>query len=471
MSNIATGLYTDRYELTMAATYWRDDRADEPVVFDYFFRKLPFDGGFVVFAGLGPFIEALRSFQFGERELEFLRSDGFEDAFLDYLRSFRFRGSIWAPPEGEVVFPYEPIVRVEGGLIEVQIIETLLLNTLNFQSLIATKAARCVRAADGAVISEFGMRRAQGDGCMAASRAAFIGGCQSTSNMQAAMAYCIPAAGTMAHSFIQSYSDELTAFRKFAEVHGANTVVLLDTYDTLRSGLPNAITLGHELRNRGQKLAAVRLDSGDLAYLSRMVRAGLDEAGLQEVKIVVSNQLDEYLIRSLVEQKAPIDIYGVGTSLATGAPTGALDGVYKLSMIDGHPRLKMSESVAKSTLPGRKKILRYENNAGEFMADAIVLDDEDDVQLMVHPFEPLQQLDLSAWKARPLRQLVVKNGKVSYDLPAAADAADYARERLNRLPPEHHRFEHPHVYKVGLSPRLRTLRDELLEQACKKLQP
>lgn len=457
-----TGLYADRYELSMAWAYWRGGRADEPAVFDYFFRTLPFGGGYATFAGAGTLVAALEQFRFDDDQLTYLRKEGFESDFLDYLREFRFRGSIWMPAEGEPVFPLEPIARVEGTLVEAQLIETLLLNVLNFQTLIATKAARCRDAARARAISEFGLRRAQGLGGLWASRAACIGGCTSTSNMAAGAMYGLRTVGTMAHSFVQSYEDELTAFRAFAAVHGSNTVLLLDTYDTLRSGLPNAIIVGRELAARGQKLAGVRLDSGDLTWLSREVRKALDAAGLAEVKIVASNQLDEYVIRSLIEQGAPIDIFGVGTALATGLPSAALDGVYKLAECNGTPRMKYTSGLAKQTLPGRKTVSRYYDADGWFRADAIHLVDEPPPDRMIHPHDPTQRLSLVHWQPEPLLKLVVHDGKPVASLPDVQAAAAYARARADRLPPEHRRFENPHIYKVGISPRVAALRDELI---------
>ncbi len=462
MLPLLSGLYTDRYQLSMAWVYWRTGRADVPVVFDYFFRTLPFRGGYAVFAGAATLLEALGQFRFGEEELEFLRSEGFEPAFLEALRGFVFRGTIWMPPEGEVVFPFEPLARVEGGLMEAQLIETLLLNVLNFQTLIATKAARCCHAARARVVSEFGLRRAQGLAGRWASRAACIGGCVSTSNMDAAARYGLRSAGTMAHSFVQSYGDELAAFRAFAAVHGSNTVLLLDTYDTLRSGLPNAITVARELAARGQRLAGVRIDSGDLAFLARAVRRQLDAAGFPEVKIVASNQLDEHLIRSLLEQEAPIDIFGVGTALATGLPDAALDGVYKLAACAGRPCLKRADGLAKQTLPGRKAVSRYRDAEGWFRADVVHLADEPPPERMLHPHDASRRLNLSAWRPEPLLRPVLENGRPVAALADVAGAAAYAAERLAALPPEHHRFENPHVYKVGISPRLAALRDELM---------
>lgn len=452
----------------MAWVYWREGRADEPAVFDYFFRTLPFGGGYATFAGAATLVAALDQFRFDEPELEFLRQEGFAVEFIEYLRRFRFCGSIWMAPEGEPVFPLEPVARVEGGLVETQLIETLLLNVLNFQTLIATKAARCRDAARGRALSEFGLRRAQGLGGRWASRAAAIGGCGSTSNLDAAELYGLKTAGTMAHSFVQSYDDELSAFRAFAAVHGSNTVLLLDTYDTLRSGLPNAITVARELAARGQRLAGVRLDSGDLAYLARAVRQGLDAAGLTDVKIIVSNQLDEYVIRSLLEQGAPIDVFGVGTALAAGLPTGALDGVYKLAACGGRPRMKRADGLAKQTLPGRKTVSRYRDAEGWFRADAIHLADEPPPDWMVDPRDPTRRLALGQWQPEPLLRLVLDKGRLVGPLPPVAEAAAYARHRAESLPPEHHRFENPHVYRVGISPRLAALRDELVQSWLEK---
>ncbi len=456
------GLYVDRYELAMALVYWRSGRGDSRAVFDYFFRRTPFRGGYAVFAGLGSIVELLEVLRFRDDELEFLENEGFPRDFLDYLHGFSFNGSVLAPPEGEAVFPLEPIVTVEGSLIEAQVIETMLLNVLNFQTLVATKASRCRRAAGGRLISEFGLRRAQGLGGLWASRAACIGGCDSTSNMAAARQFGLESTGTMAHSNVQVYENELEAFRDFAETHGSDTILLLDTYDTVLSGLPNAIRAAREMEGRGVRIKGVRLDSGDLAYLSRRVRSELDKAGLTWLKIIVSNQLDENVIRSLLEQDACIDGFGIGTALATGAPDGALDGVYKLSEYGGEPRLKASESVAKTTLPGRKTIYRMEDEDGKAMADVICMAEQAVPESMVHPLEPHMHMDISKWKARKLCHEVMRGGERSRCLPSASEAADYSLKSLSLLPPEHHRFENPHIYKVGLSMELRDLRDKLI---------
>ena len=312
-----TGSYTDQYQLAMGQVYFLRKNRNNHATFDYFFRKLPFKGGFAIFAGLENLLEILENLRFDVRDLELLKNEGFDEEYLEYLKDFRFTGNIYSMQEGEVVFQTEPIVRVEANIIEAQIIETLLLNLLNFQTLIATKARRIALQAKGRTLVDFGLRRAQATGGYYASRAAVIGGFVGTSNTRAGRDFGIPVSGTMSHSFIQSYEDELSAFRDFAEINPENSVLLVDTYNTLRSGVPNAIIVGKEMEQKGQKLKAIRLDSGDLAYLARQSRQMLDKAGLEHVKISVSNQLDEFLIKSLLEQDAPIDVFGVGTNMVT----------------------------------------------------------------------------------------------------------------------------------------------------------
>ena len=314
------------------------------------------------------------------------------------------------------------------------------------------------------------MRRAQGAGGYYASRAAFIGGFDATSNVRAARDYDIPLSGTMAHSYIESYDDELTAFSHFAEVQPDNCVLLVDTYDTLKSGLPNAITVAKKMEEQGYRLSGIRLDSGDLAYLAKRSREMLNEAGLNYVKIAVSNQLDEYIIKSLLEQQAPIDAFGVGTNLVTGHPDGALDGVYKLSIANGKPRIKLSENVSKITLPHRKQVFRILDADGKFIgADAIALADEKDVEIIHHPLYPLKSLYIKQYNKEPLLKKVMGNGERLYDPQSPAEIAQYSRERLENLPEEYKRFNYPHIYKVGLSERLRNERDLLIEEYTKKL--
>ncbi len=464
-----TAIYTDYYQLTMAQGYYLSGRAETASCFDYFFRENPFNGGYTLFAGLSDVLELIKGYRFDEEEIEFLREQGFREEFLDFLRDFRFRGTIYSVLEGEVVFPLEPLIRVEGTIIEAQVIETLLLNLINFESLIATKASRIRMAAGARRVVDFGLRRAQGLGGIHASKAAIIGGVDATSNVYTAFRNALDVSGTQAHSWIQSFGDELTAFRKFAEIYPDRCILLVDTYNTLKSGVPNAITVAKELERAGHRLIAIRLDSGDLAYLSKHARAMLDAAGLSYVKIVVSNQLDEYVIRSLlVEQEAPIDVFGVGTRLITGQATAALDGVYKLSMCDGTPRLKFSENYTKLTLPGVKNMFRYTNGEGVFYADAVALVDEPTPDFIIHPFFPEQKSSLKHCTPEPLFHKVMENGEIMVS-QTTREAAAYARERLSTLAPEHKRFEYPHIYKVGITQALMNLRTSLVEEFQRKL--
>ena len=462
------GLYTDLYELTMAQAYFLDGASEEPAVFDYSFRTLPFGGGFVVFAGLSDFLDYLEGLRFLPGDLEYLGKQGFGPRFLEYLGRFRFQGTVLAPREGEVVFPVEPVVRVEGRLFETQIIETALLNILNFESLIATKAARIRLVAGDKAVSEFGFRRAHGPGGILASRAAVIGGCETTSNVYAAWRYGLETSGTMAHSYVESRAGELEAFRTFAAAHPEGCILLVDTYDTLRSGLPNAIQVAREMEGLGRRLFGVRLDSGDLAFLAKEVRRRLDAAGLHYVRIAASNLLDEHIIKSLLEQGAPIDFFGVGTHLAVGAPDGFLDGVYKLAEVRGKPRLKLSDTLAKTTLPGRKRVLRCLDADGLFRADAVALEDEKDVPLMVHPHEPGQSLALSGFRTEEILVPAMEGGKRRPEGRSISGHAAWARRRLESLPAEHKRFEFPHMYKVGLSRRLAGLRDGMAAELRKE---
>lgn len=463
-----TGSYTDLYELVMAQAYFLEKRHSTPAVFDYFFRKLPYDGGYVIFAGLHELMEILENWTFSDTDIEFLEEQlHLHPAFLDYLRQFHFTGDLYACREGEVVFPYEPVVRVEAPILEAQILETLLLNILNFQSLIATKAARIRYVSGEKSLSEFGFRRAQGLAGLMTARAAVIGGFQSTSNVYAGERYGIPVVGTMAHAFVQSYASELEAFRAFARHHPQGCIFLVDTYDTLHSGIPNAITVAKEMEQEGKRALGIRLDSGDLAYLSRRARALLDEAGLSYMKIAVSNQLDEYLIRSLHEQGAPIDIFGVGTKLAIGHPDAVLDGVYKLCEIHETPTIKLSESLTKMNLPGKKQVFRILHADGSFLgADVIagITENEQELMVMYHPFEPGKFKKIKGYPREPLLLPMMKHGKRISPAPSLNEIAAYARQRLQQLPPEYKRFEFPHVYKVGLSEKLLHLRDQLRSQ-------
>lgn len=461
-------IFTDYYELTMAQGFFLEGRTQERACFDYFFRDYPFGGGYVVFAGLTDFLEQLKDFRFKQDELKYLKEQGLDQGFIDYLKNLKLGINIKAPREGELVFPLEPIVSVEGTLIETQIIETLLLNILNFESLIATKAMRIKHAAGKRTVLDFGLRRAQGFGGIQATKAAFIGGVEATSNVYAAFKNDLPVSGTMAHSWVQSFDNEISAFRAYAKHYPDQCILLVDTYDTLKSGVPNAIKVGLELKEKGHQLKGIRLDSGDLTYLSQKARQMLDEAGLQDVKIAASNQLDEYLITSLLNQGASIDFFGVGTRLVTGGKTSALDGVYKLAAVNGRPNLKISENIEKTTFPGQKKSVRYLNESGIFLGDGILLENEDNIDTIYHPFISANNKNVSAYSCEPLQQVVVKNGKLIINLPTIKESARYAAERFSHLNDEYKRFENPHVYKVGISQKLMELRKELIEQKKKK---
>ena len=462
---LTTASYTDLYQLTMGQVYFLKGRHFRKAAFDYFFRSLPFGGGYVVFAGLGDVLRILEHLHFSNDDLEYLKNIGLHPDFIDHLRSFRFKGNVHSVREGEVVFPNEPVLRVEGTILEAQIVETMLLNFLNFQSLVATKAARMRYVAGTRVLTDFGLRRAQGLGGYHAARAAMVGGFNSTSNVRAARDFDIPAAGTMAHSFIQSYDSELDAFRDFAEKRPEPCVLLVDTYDTLGSGVPNAITVAKEMEQRSQKLQGIRLDSGDLAYLSKQSRRMLDEAGLHDVTITASNQLNEYVIKSLLEQEAPIDVFGVGTSLVTGPPDAALDGVYKLAFADGKPRIKLSENVSKVTLPHKKQIFRLVDQDDKFLgADLISLEGQRPADTLYHPSDPEKSMNIKGRKTTPLLHAVMERGKILHELPSLKEIASWSMSRLALLPMEYKRFENPHIYKVGISRELRDLRNELRNQ-------
>ncbi|MBU5612354.1 nicotinate phosphoribosyltransferase [Geomonas azotofigens] len=464
-------LLTDLYELTMLAGYHDQGMHERPAAFDLFFRHNPFRGGYAVFAGLDTALSYLEELSFSGEELAYLENlKIFKPAFLSYLSDFRFSGDITAPPEGTVVFGGEPLLTVEGGLAEAQFVETALLNIINFQTLAATKAARIKLAAGDATVLEFGLRRAQGpDGGLSGARGAFIGGVRSTSNVLAGMRYGIPVRGTHAHSWIMAFPDELTAFRTYANEFPDSCVLLIDTYDTLKSGLPNALTVAGELRERGHDLVGVRIDSGDLAYLSRQVRAAFDEAGFPDVKIVASNELDENVIESMRREGSRIDIYGVGTRLATcaGEGGGALGGVYKLVYLDGEPKLKLTSDVAKATLPDRKKVLRALAPDGSFIQDLIALQDEEILPgaLVFDPANPLQHVRIPA-QARlvDMRRPVMKSGARCAPAPDLDSSADLACEQLKLLPEGCLRLVNPHIYKVSISSGVNTLRLKLMNQ-------
>ena len=462
--------YTDQYQLAMAQVYFKKGHREHNAVFDYFFRKLPFNGGYAVFCGLEDLLEIVENLKFDKKDLEYLHAQGFDEDFLNYLRDFKFRGNIYSAAEGDIVFPTRPVLQIEANIIEAQIIETILLNLLNFQTLIATKASRMRLVAGDAGVLDFGLRRAQATGGYFATRAAMIGGFNGTSNVVAGRDFNIPVSGTMAHSFIQSYDEEIEAFRDFAEGRPEDCVLLVDTYNTLKSGVPNAIEIAKEMESRGQKLMAIRLDSGDLSYFAKESRKMLDEAGLDYVKIAASNQLDEYVIKSLLEQQAPIDVFGVGTNLVTGDPDGALDGVYKLAWSNDKPRIKISESIFKITLPHKKQVFRIKDEQGKCIgADAVALYDQEKVEEMFHPFEPYKSLQIGHFQQEPLLKTVRENGKILIRKRSLNEIADYSLKRLSELPIEYKRFNNPHIYKIGISAKLREEREKLIESHKKNL--
>ena len=458
------GLYTDFYELTMAQGYFYCNKKEEHAVFNYFFRTNPFKGGFTVFAGLQDFLEMLEEFRYTEEDINFLRTYGFGEEFLDYLSGFRFSGKILSVREGEIIFPNVPAVQVEGNIIECQLIESMLLNIINFESLIATKAFRISLVAGNRPFVDFGLRRAQGLGALHATRAAVIGGASGTSNVLAGKIFGIPASGTMAHSWVQSFENELEAFRAYAKINPNDTVLLVDTYDTLQSGIPNTITVAHELEKEGYRLKAVRLDSGDLATLSKKARKMLDNAGLSYVKILVSNQLDEHVVKSLLQdQSAPIDSFGIGTELITGKTDAALDGVYKLVESNGQPKMKFSDNIEKETLPGKKQVYRCSDSQGMFLADAMLVAGEppEKADRIFHPLHSERSITTGRLQKEPLLHTVVKKGQIVMDGKSPDEIHRYLLQRAASLPDEHKRFISPQIYQVGISQKLMETRNAL----------
>jgi nicotinate phosphoribosyltransferase len=475
---LCNALFTDFYELTMAQGYWKRGVFEHRVSFDYFFRRQPFAGGYSVFAGLGTLLDSLEGFRFAPDDIAYLASLGiFEKGFLEYLENFAFTGDIVSAREGEIVFPQEPLVRVEGNLIQAQIVEGLILNTLNFQSLIATKAARVWLASGRGNIMEFGLRRAQGaDGAMSASRAAFIGGAFGSSNTLAGKEFGMPVLGTMAHSWVMSFASELEAFRAYAEIYPTNAVLLIDTYNTLESGIENAIIVGRELAEKGHSFG-VRLDSGDIDYLSRKVRERLDAAGFPDAKIVVSNELDENIIEHLVSSKAPIDTWGVGTKLVTGGEEAAFTGVYKLaSMRSGStdkPVMKVSDNPEKTTNPGRKRLYRLYDDNMTARLDLITLEDETPPVVGTpivanHPLGDYRHLTIVPGKVEPLLETVMKNGRKVEGLPGLKESQRCLVERLDTFDSTYLRLLNPHIYKVSISTKLRDMKQTLINRYLKK---
>ncbi|MCI9222727.1 MAG: nicotinate phosphoribosyltransferase [Oscillospiraceae bacterium] len=466
-------MLTDFYELTMGNGYFQTGLKDRVCYFDVFFRSVPDGGGFAIAAGLGQVIDYIQNLRFDEEDIAYLRGKGiFAPEFLEYLKTFRFTGDIWAVPEGTPIFPREPILTVRAPAIEAQFIETYLLLTLNHQSLIATKSNRIVRAAAGRPVSEFGSRRAQGsDGAILGARSSYIAGAGGTACAMADELFGTPATGTMAHSWVQMFPDEYTAFKTYCEVYPNAATLLVDTYNVLRSGVPNAIKVFREL---GITSGGIRIDSGDLTYLSKRARKMLDNAGLPGIKIVASNSLDEYIIRDLLTQGAQIDAFGVGERLITSKSEPVFGGVYKLAAIeeeDGSitPKIKISENAAKVTLPHFKRVYRLFSNAtGKAMADYICVHDErPDFTQPLELFDPeatWKRKTVSDFTARPLLVPIFEGGKLVYQIPAIQESRAHCLREVDNLWDEVKRFEFPHNYYVDLSQKLWDVRAELLAE-------
>ncbi|HWI40690.1 MAG TPA: nicotinate phosphoribosyltransferase [Verrucomicrobiae bacterium] len=461
-------LLTDLYQLTMLAGYFRAGMHRTQAVFDLFFRRNPFGGSHALFAGLEPALAYLENLAFGEEEIAYLQGLSLFDAdFLEFLRGLRFRGTVTAPPEGSVVFAGEPILSVEGTLAETQLVETALLNMINFHSLVATKASRVVRAAGGKTVIEFGLRRAQGpDGALSVARGARVGGIASTSNLLAGKLLDMPVKGTHAHSWIMAFPDEISAFRSYAAAFPVGATLLVDTYDTLRSGIPNAITVAGEVKERGGTVGGIRLDSGDTLLMSREARRMLDEAGLPEVKIVASGDLDEYAIEGIERGGGCVDIYGVGTRLAVCHGEGALGGVYKLVEAAGIPRLKLSSDPAKTTLPGKKRLYRAQRGE-EFAFDLVCLQEEEPegVAALFRSDSPLQPLPVPVGvRFGEVRRVAMREGVRTGSAEPAAESAERGKLQLSRLPPGCLRLRQPEPYPVYISAGLNALRLQLAER-------
>jgi len=473
-------LLTDLYQLTMMQGYYNSGLKNKDVIFDLFYRVNPCGNGFAIAAGLEQAIEYLENLSFNDENLDYLKGLGrFDYEFIEYLRDFKFTGEVWAIPEGSVVFPQEPLLRIKAPIIEAQLIETALLNIINHQSLIATKASRVVRAAGGDKVLEFGLRRAQGpDAGVYGSRAAIIAGCHATSNVLAGQKFGVPVSGTHAHSWVMSFPDELTAFREYAKVFPESCTLLVDTYDTLKSGVPNAIKVFQEMRSNGIELKnyGVRLDSGDFAYLSKKTRAMLNTAGFEDAFISASSDLDENLIVHLKLQGAQITQWGVGTRLITSDDCPSFGGVYKLAaefedngkMI---PKIKLSENPVKVTNPGIKKVIRlYDKDSGKAKADLITLEEEAiDTRQDLTIFDPLatcktMTLKKNSFQTREMLVPVIREGKTIYSSPSVMEIRDYCLKEQNSLWDEHKRLINPQTLPVDLSQKLYDLKQHMIKE-------
>ncbi|MBE6856896.1 MAG: nicotinate phosphoribosyltransferase [Ruminococcus sp.] len=478
MNNRNLTMLVDFYELTMANGFLENGRGDEIAYFDMFFRKVPDNAGYAVMAGIAQVIEYIESLSFSEEDIEYLRSKGiFSERFLEYLKGFEFICDVWAVPEGTPIFPNEPILTVRGPAIQAQFIETMILLTVNHQSLIATKANRIVTAAQGRPVMEFGSRRAQGyDGAIYGARAAYIGGCTGTACTISDREFGVKALGTMAHSWVQLFPTELEAFRAYAKVYPDSCTFLVDTYSTLKSGVPNAITVFKELEAEGHKGVGIRIDSGDIAYLSKRARKMLDEAGLDYINIVASNSLDEYIIRDLIVQGAKIDSFGVGERLVTSKSEPVFGGVYKLVAVEENgeivPKIKISENAVKITNPSYKDLWRlFDNKSGKAVADVITLADEviDDTKpyTIFDPVQIYKRTTLTDFTAKKLRVQIFDKGKCVYESPAIEEIREYCKQQLELIWDEVKRFENPHLYYVDLSQNLWDLKQKMLSELYK----
>lgn len=468
-------LMTELYELTMANGFLENGKADEIAYFDLFFRKVPDNGGFAVFAGLSQIIEYLENLSFAEEELDFLRDNGVSEEFIEYLRNFELKCDIWAVPEGTPIFPNEPVVKVRGPIIQAQLVETILLVCMNHQSLIATKANRFVRAAKGTVVAEFGTRRATSfDSAYYGSRAAFIGGCVGTSGVLQGKNFGIPTMNTMIHSWVQMFDSEYEAFCEYAKLYPDDCSLVIDTYDTLKSGVPNAIKAFDDvLKPMGKRPVSVRIDSGDITYLSKKVRKMLDEAGYPDCNIIASNSLDEYIINDMILQGAKVDCFVVGERLINSASSPLFSGVYKLCAIEKNgeiiPKINLSENVSKITTPHSKMLYRlFDCDTGKAIADVLTLDNEEiDESKPYTLFDPdftWKRKEVENFVARKLLVPVFVKGECVYKEPSLDDIRDYCSEQIDNLWEEVKRFENPHSYYVDLSENLWRVRKELIEE-------
>lgn len=471
----STALLTDLYEFTMAYTYFKENKHQEIAYFDMFVRNIPDHGGYMIFNGLNQLIDHLERFKFTDNEINYLRSlNKYDEDFLDYLRNLNLSIDLYSVLEGTPVFPNEPFITVKGTIIQAQLIETLLLVSINFSTLVATKAARIVHAAKDKAVIEFGIRRAQGiDAATEGSRAAYIAGCIGTSNTYAGFKYQVPVSGTLAHSFVQVHENEYEAFKAYARIALENTILLVDTYDTLRSGVPNAIKVSREiLHPLGHRLKAIRLDSGDLAYLSKKARILLDEAGLTDCKIYASNALDEDIIDDLLIQEAKIDAFGVGENLITSASTPVLGGVYKVVAYEKDqeiiPTIKLSDNVEKITNPGFKKIIRfYDIESNKAIADVIALKDEEiplDHYELFDPIAPWKRKVIQNYRFEELQKPIYKNGELVYTIKSVEETRIYCKQALNSLWDEVKRLKNPHKYYVDLSQAVYDLKTKLIDK-------